>query len=59
MNGWSSWIDFILADVELGGVESFSFYLNLAKYITLIGEIVAPITIFLKQSIFENPDNYI
>ncbi|HLP88699.1 MAG TPA: hypothetical protein VK184_08940 [Nostocaceae cyanobacterium] len=42
-------MDFILADIELTGTDSFSFYLSLAKYITLRGEIVAQLPILSKH----------
>lgn len=44
-------IDFILADIELIGTESFSFYLSLAKYITLIDKIVAFLAILSRHLI--------
>lgn len=50
-------MDFILADVDLVGTESFSFYLSLAKYITLISKIVAQLAIFARQYILDNADN--
>jgi hypothetical protein len=42
-------VDFILADIELIRTEFLSFWISLAKYITLIDKIVALLSIFLKN----------
>jgi len=50
-------VDFILADIELIRTESLSFWISLAKYITLIGKIVALLSIFLKNYMKYNYDD--
>jgi hypothetical protein len=50
-------VDFILADIELIGTESFRFWISLAKYITLIDKIVALLSIFLKNYMKYNYDD--
>lgn len=54
-------VDFILADIELIGTEFLSFWISLAKYITLIEKIVALLSIFLKNYMkynYNDADSY-
>jgi len=43
-------VNFILADIELIGKDSFNFSISLAKYITLMDKIVVLSSIFLRNS---------
>ena len=54
-------VDFILADIELIRTEFLSFWISLAKYITLIDKIVALLSIFLKNYMkynYNDADSY-
>ncbi|MFM6290510.1 MAG: hypothetical protein ACKPES_14490, partial [Dolichospermum sp.] len=44
-------MNFILADIELIGKDSFNFLISLAKYITLMDKIVVLSSIFSRNSI--------
>jgi hypothetical protein len=44
-------VNFILADIELIGKDSFNFSISLAKYITLMDKIVVLSSIFLRNSL--------
>jgi hypothetical protein len=44
-------VNFILADIELIGKDSFNFSITLAKYITLMDKIVVLSSIFSRNSI--------